>query len=569
MMAARENAKAGNQVEVGMGSMARPVKGIRAGVVALLTAGILCAVTPPAARAQAQATDPSVDAPPALGWLEAWSPLAEVGDLPRYLPEADYVLPDPLLRPVPRVGLFWTGGNPAGLADEVHEGRAEFTAGYSRRSGNYRRPLDPANTDFTGAGGLAWGPLGANGAGIGRVAAGGSGREVAHADVIQPYASAPMAILDTIGAARKRTSTRVEGAGGWRLGEVTFGLGLGYMAHKMETDGSPVPVSTRSTRPGVTAGLAYGDPDGLRAGVHARWQQATHDVTVFSVAAPSRVYELLGYDEPVPLNLSATFYDQRMEEESWAVGGSLAGTTSEIRWAAFGQMEGHETRRFDNGSNDPVVDRWKADGVSAGLAGRRALWEDAEAVVELRYRSVDGGARKPSLEDDVFTAEESRVSAAGELRFALSRRWTAAGRLSLVRENRTRRDRLLAVRTEVSAWETGLGAALVRSLPGRGRIGGAVSLSHYVPTAAIPSPTVTGAVYEQWMAPEVLLTAVEAWSWAGRLGARIPLSGKADLLLRGSYGSAAPGDVGGGSVFQSLPDGSRRHWELSLGAVIE
>lgn len=542
------------------GSSARPLAALLAA--ALLGAG------PGTATAQLQSVGPDVNPPDPLGWLDAWSPLVEVGDLPRHLPGARAVLPEPLFRPLPRAGLFWTAGNPAGLADEVPGSRTELAAGISGRSGPYRRPLDPAEESSTGAGGLAWGPLGANGAGIGRVTAGASGREGDHANVVQPYSSAPLAILDTIGAARTRTSARVEGAGGWRTGKVSFGLGLGYLAHKMETDGSPVPVSSRSTRPGATAGLAYGDSDGLRAGVHARWQQATHSVNIFSVAAPSRVYELLGYDEPVAFNLSGQFYGQRVEEDSWAAGGSLAGVTSGLRWVATARVEGHETRRFDNNSNNPQVDRWEAEGVSLALAGRSTLWGGAEAVAELRYRSVDGGARKPSLEGEVFTGEERRLSGAGELRFGLGPRWTAAARLAVARESRTRRDLLVGIRSEVSAWETGLGASLVRVLPGGGRIGGGLAVSHYVPSGAIPAPGAVNQVYERWISGENLLAGVEAWSWSGRLGARLPLSGAADLVVRGGYGSASPGETGGGTVLTDPPEGSRRRWEASLGVVL-
>lgn len=535
---------------------------------AALLAAALFGTAPGTATAQLQSVGPNVDSPDPLGWLDVWSPLEEAGDLPRYLPEAKATLPKLLFRPLPRTGLFWTAGNPAGLADEVEGRRTEFVAGISGRRGAYRRPLDPGEESFTGAGGLAWGRLGANGAGIGRVRAGASGREGDHANVVQPYSSAPLAILDTIGAARTRTSARVEGAGGWRTGKLAFGLGLGYLAHKMETDGSPVPVSSRSTRPGVTAGLVYGDPDGLRAGVHTRWQQATHSVNIFSVAAPSRVYELLGYDEPVAFNLSGQFYGQRVEEDSWAAGGSLAGVISGLRWAASAQVEGHETRRFDNNSNNPQVDGWEADGLSFALAGRSALSDGAEAVAEFRYRSVDGGARKPSLEGDVFTGEETRVSGAGELRFGLGERWTAAARLAVARESRTRRDLLVGIRSEVSVWETGVGASLVRALPGGGRVGVALGASHYVPTGAIPAPGAVNDVYERWISGENLLAGVEAWSWSGQLGARFPLSGDTDLLVKGSYGSASPGGTGGGTVLTDPPEGCRRRWEASLGVVM-
>lgn len=504
---------------------------------------------------------------PTFGWLEAWSPLSELADLPRTLPGAGALLPDLLLCPPPRVGLFWSAGNPAGLAAEAGERRAELSIGPLGERGSYRRPLDPGSETAWRASGLAWGPLGRGGA-IGRVRAEraslGNG---SHADVLQPYGSAPLAILDTLGEARRRTAARLEGAGGWRIGRVAVGMGLGYASAETRTKESAVPVAMLSTRPGGTLGIAYPVGESVRVGVHGRWQRATHSVDVFSVAAPSRVYELLGYAEPVPINLSATFYGKRREEESWAVSGSLRGGGSGFRWAAHGQVEERTATRFDDEVNEPLLHRWDADGWRAGLAARFALGGTAEAAVEVGARVLEGGARKPNLAAPVFRADESRVSGVGEVRLDAGGVWAAAGRLAFARTFRTRRDLLEGVRSEVTTWVTGAGAQVVRKLSEKLRGAAGAAVAHHAPTPAIPNPRSMNRVYRKWIAPEKALVATEAWSWTGRLGIRWATSPGTDFWVRGSYGRAAP-SVPDRTLLLNPPEGSRGRWEVSLGSVL-
>ena len=145
-------------------------------------------------------------------WLEAWSSLATRADLPRRLAHVDAV-PGALLLPAPRVGLFWTAGNPAALRAELNDTRTDFRFAAAHESGSFRRPLDPGGRSIQQAGGSGWTPVDRRLALTGRAEVNEERFDPGtSADVQEPYPTSPFVTLDTSATAMRRTSARLEGA---------------------------------------------------------------------------------------------------------------------------------------------------------------------------------------------------------------------------------------------------------------------------------------------------------------------------------------------------------------------
>ncbi|UCG88084.1 MAG: hypothetical protein JSW71_05945, partial [Gemmatimonadota bacterium] len=264
---------------------------------------LLLAVAMPIGRGDAQTSPPlSFDEP---SWMWRWSPIAPLADLRRTLPGRDLPVTSLLSRSAPRVGLFWTAGVPGALPAEASDQRAEFRYVHSDRSGAFRRPLDPGVETHNAGAALAWGSLGGRGAGIGRVTVDrGTLDANAYADILEPYGSDPYSIADTIGDAVGRTAVRLEGAGGWRVGAFGLGLAAGYHQQETRTIASAVPRLYRNANPGLTAGVTVDLlASALQLALVGRWQQEVDQVSMYSVAAPSRVYPFSGYEDPVPRDL--------------------------------------------------------------------------------------------------------------------------------------------------------------------------------------------------------------------------------------------------------------------------
>src|SRR5438128_10387084 len=92
--------------------------GVLAWLPALLVARVGCA--------QSTGLDPEHDLP---AWMREWSSLRAAADLPRQLPGAGTATSSLLFGP-PRIGSFWTAGNPAGLVEGVRDSRSDFWASW-------------------------------------------------------------------------------------------------------------------------------------------------------------------------------------------------------------------------------------------------------------------------------------------------------------------------------------------------------------------------------------------------------------------------------------------------------
>ncbi|MFQ5688897.1 MAG: DUF6850 family outer membrane beta-barrel protein [Gemmatimonadota bacterium] len=486
-----------------------------------------------------------------------------MGDLPRSLPGGEAVFPSLLILPAPRIGLFWTAGNPGALAQELEDRRTEFHFELDGASGDFRRPLDTGEERHARASGLAWGSLGDHGAAIGRIGVDRTDvNEAAFSDVLVPYTSSPFTVIDTIGDPTNRTAVRLEGAGSWSFGPLGAGLTLGFEAQDTRTQESPVPRTVRTASPGVVGGLSYELAGrGLRLGVFGRWRRSAHMIDIFSVGAPSRVYALEGYNEPVAINLSSTLFTRRFERTTWAAGGGLAGEAGHLSWVAFAQREDLGESRFNPNANDPLTDQWDTKGWTVGGAVQMLLSTERLLVtVDARFTALDGEAREGGLEGITFRADEHRLDASGEIRLLPGASWEAALRPSLVRTVRTRVDELARADSRIESW-TPSGALEVARHLGRVAIGLGGAASRYTPTATTPDPATIGPIYARWIAPGLAVRAADAVAWSGTASARLQTDGPA-FWLRGQFGSVS---AVGNPV--DVPRGNRDGWTLTLGVV--
>jgi hypothetical protein len=467
------------------------------------------------------------------------------------------------------VGLFWTAGVPGALPVEVDDERAEFRYVRSDRSGEYRRPLDPGEEAHNAGAALAWGSLGGRGVGIGRVIVdrGNFGSE-AYADILEPYASEPYSLADTIGDEMGRTAVRLEGAGGWRMGPLGLGLALGYHQQETRTIASAVPRSHRSTNPGVTAGVSV---DLLGSAVQlalvGRWQQETDQVWIYSVAAASRVYPFSGYEDPVPRNLVSTIYNRRFERTARAVGAAAAGELLGGRWVIHGRVEDRTAAHFRADILSPLTEEWAADGWMLGAALQRQFLEGHLLVtLDGWYAKLSGESQSAELEGVPFAADEKAWTVSGEVRLMPTGGWQAVGQVAVAREERERRDGIAAVHSDLAAWRPVAVLAVMRTVGPIGlTVGGA--LSEFNPSGAVPVSNEMGPIYQNWIAPELGVYAAESRWYAAMAGLRWQARPRTAVIAEARYDVARAGKTLN-NLIGTPPTGERNGWSVTLGIVL-
>lgn len=500
-------------------------------------------------------------------WLSRWSPLAEIGDLPRRLPGSEISFPRLLELPAPQLGLFWVTGNPAALRREIDDTYAGAEFAVRDASGAYRRPLDPSSETRVQVKGLGWRPLGARGAVIGRVAADlHSIGDSAFAGSRLPYSSNPFTVMDTLGDPTDRLAAQVEGAGGWQFGRVGVGVAFGYAAQDIQADSVDVARQYRTGVPGVTAGLTYDLGPSVRIGAIGRWRQVTHTPTLFALRAEGRAYAPNGYEEPTAFNFFLGRFERRLIRTAWAAGLALAGQTGGMEWVLYGQRESLSEDRFQNRVNDPLVDDWNADGWTLGLAGQLHPHPKLLLSLDGRYTTLDGGAQRGDLDFIHFVSDERRLRLDADARWSPSRAWQLALLVGTTFESRLRTDVIEEQFSDIQSWEPSIAAEVARQVSDRVAVSVAGAASWYGPTSSLPDPTAIGPAYARWLAPELGLNATDATSWAGRATLRVRAGQSTHVWIRGGYGSTSPDE---GPTFSDSPTGERNAWSLMFGVALD
>jgi hypothetical protein len=530
---------------------------------------IVVASGPAPLRSQTLGAPTAAAGSESTAWLMRWSPLRLNADLPRELPGAAASLPSLLTLPAPRVGSFWTAGNPGSLPWNVQDRYTQFRLASNREVGDYRRPLDGGTDTRTGGTVFGWTDLGANGAAIGRVVADHLNQDNgAHSDVVLPHSSNPFVVLDTVGDALSGMVARVEGAGGWKLGNLGLGLGLGYDGREVRTAASPAPRQYRVSVAGATAGINYAlMQDLIEIGVFGSWQQVAQTTYVSSRAADTRVYLLRGYFNPLRIDLNGQVYHRRFDRKANALGASLAGRVGPLEWAAYAQRDGLTERQSVFMEDEPPTDEWKADGWTGGMAGTAVLGDSSFlATVWGGYSGVNGEARRWDLNEVSFNADEAEWYLSGELRLLPQRGWTAAVRVGTVRQSRKRWDYLARVGSDINSWTVTVAAEVARTLAWGVSASLGVGYTRHSPWGSIPTPGLMEPAYQSWIAPELSIYLNQASSVAGFATLLWSASSRLSLWASGSLTS-----LSGNSGFYLpplLPEGSRRHSSIELGLTL-
>lgn len=545
----------------------RALAAVSASLFAILAGGSL--LTPVAAAAQQGEGGPGVAAAPE--WLARWSPLRPVADLSRTLPGTP-ALPGLLTTPQPRTGLFWTAGNPAALPADAAEAWSGYRGEWSGSSGEFRRPLDPGTVDATRLAAEGWRPVGERGGVAGRVL---TDRlefgTPAVAELSRPFGSNPLVVLDTAGEALGRTMARIEGAGGLRLGPVGLGVSLGFEARETRTLESPTPRAMRTAVPAVSLGATWAIPgtDRLELGVHGRWERGTHWFNLFSVAGPNRIYEVTGYGEVPPRDVSQTFYRRETERESLAAGGGLLARVAGARIVLFAERGETEDAHWSQESNDPAQDVWTAEGLTLGAAAERTFLDGRLDLHGAVTRSaLDGRSRLDAVEDQIaFTADEARLDLSIDARLQLAA-WTVGARAAGTHDARVRADSIAGMIADTRSWTTAGALEVARPLVAGFSASLGAAVATYKVAGSIPAPVVIGDVYRDYIGPELALDATDALSQTYSLTLLwAPPTRSAGLFLTARAGSTTPSTSRRLPLAPSLTS-DRTTWAVVVGASL-
>jgi hypothetical protein len=475
------------------------------------------------------------------------------------------------------VGLFWNGANPAAIPFEVDEARSVFGLGLEGVSGDYHRPFDAGSESRTRAAAGGWRPLGARGAGVASaVLDDGSYRRGVFSNGVQPYTSSPYVVADTSGTNLDQLAARLEAAGGWQLGPYGLGLGVGFQGQETRTLASPVPRRTHSAGPGVSGGAVRTFAGGAaRLGVFGRWQSLNETVQVHTVAAPTRIYQINGYFEPKPANVSG-LYVRWFERESWTVGGGLSGTTLGMDWALWGHRAQAEERQSNERREDPRYDTWRAWSTTLGGSFARRVSGEALLTGTVGWTGLDGEAEPASavdpgdeqLEDPVvFRVAEQALDLTLDLRAPLGDgRWTLAAALMVNQEWRVRRDSRVGAKSDLDMRTLGASFEVLWATSRGLALSAGAALLSYDPVGGIPDPNAMGPEYRRWIGPEMTLWATPASTRAFTLGVRWDAGPGRAFWLR--LGAASTGTRGLKTVLPLLPDGRRSTWNVSGGVTL-
>lgn len=503
-------------------------------------------------------------------WMTGWSPLMPVADLERQLPHAP-PFTDVLAGPAPRIGLFWTAGNPAGLVHNTSEPRAELRMGFGNEVGQYRRPQDPNGVALTRLSGIAWRRMG-QGAAVGRIVA--ESRDIGsapYAALVAPYVSDPLVVTDTTLPAMRRLVARLEGAIAWEKRWLSVGLSAGAEVWDNRTSEARFPRLGRASRPAVAAGVGARLPFlHARVAGQVRWIGGNETVLLAAQPDGGTVYFLDGYSEPDPRRvILPQVLFRRIDRNALALSGGLEGRFFGVQWVVFGQRERRTNEHSSVRREAPPRDRWRARGWTYGAAAQGVgLGGSLLVTAWARHTGLTGDATRADLNDAVFFRSDEDVTQGSlELRYVpRASPWRVTAAFVVIREQRVRRDFIAGVRSELRSWAPG-GRAEVAHRFRSTSVSVGIAATGYTPVAVIPDASAMGPVYQALVAQELALYALRATSVAATVGAAYR-QGRTTLAL----GVLAERLSERGNEATSLafaPTGSRTQWRMSLRVIVD
>lgn len=533
----------------------------------------LCALFafPPAGTGQATSSPATVLNSAHPAWMTNWSPLKRIADLPHKLPGAS-AFSDLLSTPAPRVGEFWTAGNPGALGREVGDRRADLRLDWHDASGDYSRPLDPAGVEQAALSMTGWTRLGQRSAAVGTAAFDRTHlADSIFADVLIPYGSNPFVVIDSLGHPRRRGAIHLEGALGHDFGRLGLGVAVGWEGQSNRTIESAVPRLNRTVSPGMAAGLSY-DLGVVKVGILGRWRRTVELIDVRALPeSRGVVFQLEGYAEPVPLAFVNRRYQRRYEREALSAGASAAFSAPWGDLVLYALREQTSEDQFSlSALSTQDSDNWGADGWTFGGAGQ---WTVALAGTEWlvtldgKYRTVAGDAYQASIGAALFEVGESQLDVGLDVRARFGSGWHLVGRADLQRVGRDRNDLLVPVLSDVRATTGGGSVEIGRILGDRLGAAAGVQFASYGPAGLLPDPRSMGPDYRRYVGPALALELTGAAITAGTASVRWQLRETTAIWIRGVFGSVRPRT--GSVTLPFTPEGSRRSWAVTAGAVLD
>ena len=523
----------------------------------------LCAAALGARPAVSQVAGGSSENQPS--WLVTWSPLETRADLPRRLPFVDGA--GGLLLPPPRVGQFWTAGNPAALQHELSDTLTDFGVTLAHESGSLRRPLDPGASSQRRASAMGWMPLTERVAVIGGVTLEQETFDPgSHADVVEAYPTSPFVTIDTSISATRNTGARLEGAVSTRFGTWGLGLALGYDALERETISAGLVRRSRRAVPGATLGLTK-QIGAIRLGPYGRWHSSAETVYLIERAGEGLVIQLEGLRDVQPLDI-LSFYYRRIEETTPTAGWSVAGPLGRGSWALYVERSWLRQRLTRQEADNPASDTWDAVAWSGGGAYQRPLRARALLTVELRYMKLRGdGDLALDSTGVIFRANESAIVGSAEVRVLPDSSHLAVAIGLQVRWEHRQRDALtVPIAAEVTGLTNSVTIVLGRQLSSRLFGTATLGTAGYSANSSYPAPYALGSIYQTYELPEYDLASRPAHPWLGAIGLRWTASPRTSLWLTAAAQHVSPSKEGLTASFG--PRGSRSFVDLSVGVKL-
>lgn len=475
----------------------------------------------------------------------------------------------PLLFGAPRIGTFWTAGNPGALAQQIRDSRADYLALLGGERGGYRRPLDPESARLLRGQAQGWRAITPRFSLIGAVRLDQTRTDSSRADFAEPYGSSPFTLTDTLGTPMRRIGAVLEGGAGWQLGAWGLGLALGYAQDENLSTLSPVVRRIRAVTPAATAGITR-RAGSLVFGLSATGRYTSESALLVGRFGSTLAQDLAGYRSVPGIPVNPTGGDARRRvADVLGVGVSVeGGSPSGSHWiVAAGRHQSRE-RLTRQETNDPAWDRWNQSNWDFQVALQSPLGSRRLLTIQAGYVTRRGeGALAADTTGFVFTARESEFKVEAELRLLPAvGAWEGRVGVGLVREAMTRSDSIARVGTIVTSFTPSIAMELGHPLGERAAVALGAGYAHYGPTSTLPRPGSLNAVFRTYVVPEYAVYSSRANVLTFSTLGRYRVSGSTAVWVSARMERVSPTDRPASPY--TRPDGSRSTVNLVAGVTV-